>query len=112
MTRAAVYRPLRRYVSRGTATLAAFLFSGALHELAISFPAGAGYGLPTLYFALHGTLVIVERRLMGAGLPIDRHPWVGRLWTLAWLALPLPLLFHPAFLDGVVWPLIGMETRR
>jgi hypothetical protein len=28
--------------------------------------------------------------------------------VLLWLALPLPLLFHRPFLEGCVWPLIGM----
>jgi alginate O-acetyltransferase complex protein AlgI len=107
MTRAAVYRPLVARIGRTGATLAAFAFSGALHELAISYPVDCGYGLPTLYFALHGGLVAVERRLA-----LDRHPTFARLWTLFWLAAPLPLLFHPPFLDGVVWPLVGMETRR
>jgi alginate O-acetyltransferase complex protein AlgI len=32
--------------------------------------------------------------------------WRGRLWTVFWLVLPLPLLFHRPFLAGVVWPLL------
>jgi alginate O-acetyltransferase complex protein AlgI len=110
MTAAAVYRPLCDRIGRRAASGAAFLFSGLLHELAISVPVAAGYGLPSLYFALHGALVVLERELARRGTPIDRRAWVGRLWTFAWLAAPLPLLFHPAFLAGIVWPLIGMET--
>jgi len=34
--------------------------------------------------------------------------WFGRLWTLSWLTLPLPLLFHRPFLAGVIWPLLGI----
>ena len=30
--------------------------------------------------------------------------------TLAWLLVPLPILFHRPFLAGVVWPLIGAES--
>jgi alginate O-acetyltransferase complex protein AlgI len=105
MTATAVYRPLCRHLDRGPARLLAFLFSGALHELAISFPVACGYGLPSLYFLLHGGLVLAEQRLAP-----QRHAWLGHVWTLTWLALPLPLLFHPAFLAGVVWPLLGRST--
>jgi alginate O-acetyltransferase complex protein AlgI len=108
MTARVVYRPLVGRVGEGGATLGAFVFSGLLHELAISLPVHAGYGLPMLYFTLHGLLVLVEGRLARAGMPVDRPAWRGRLWTLAWLVLPLPILFHPPFLRGVVWPLIGM----
>ena len=39
----------------------------------------------------------------------DRSPGLaGRAWTAGWLLVPLPVLFHPYFLRGVVWPLIGM----
>ena len=109
MTALAVYRPLAGRFGTGAATFLAFLFSGLLHELAISVPVRAGYGLPLLYFALHGTLVLVERRLEQARRPIECWGWLARAWTLGWLALPLPVLFHPSFLRGVVWPLIGMD---
>ena len=83
--------------------------SGLLHELAISVPVRAGYGLPLGYFALHGVLLMVEGRLARSGRPIDGRPWIGRAWTLAWLLVPVPILFHRPFLAGVVWPLIGIE---
>ena len=70
----------------------------------------AGYGLPMAYFILHGVLMTVEARLARAKRPIDRVPWIGRVWTLAWLLVPLPILFHRPFLAGVVWPLIGMDS--
>jgi len=108
MTALAVYRPLSR-LGRKTATVAAFLASGLLHELAISVPVLAGFGLPLLYFLLHGMLVLIERRLEQAGLPVASWGWAAHAWVLAWLAAPLPLLFHPPFLRGVVWPLIGLE---
>jgi alginate O-acetyltransferase complex protein AlgI len=105
MTTVAIYRPLARHLGAGTATFMAFLFSGLVHEAAISLPVGAGYGLPMLYFTLHGLLVLAERRWEG----LARLDWLGHAWTLSWLALPLPLLFHPYFLKGVVWPILGIE---
>ena len=109
MTALALYRPLARRVGRRVAVAASFLGSGLLHELAISVPVRAGYGLPMGYFALHGALMVVEGRLSRAGRPIDRVSWIGRAWTLAWLVGPLPALFHRPFLAGVVWPLIGIS---
>jgi alginate O-acetyltransferase complex protein AlgI len=108
MAALAVYQPLVRRYGRGLALAASFLGSGLLHELAISVPVGAGYGMPLGYFALHGVLSMIEGRLARAGHPIDRLPWVGRVWTLVWLVLPLPVLFHPPFIAGVLWPLIGI----
>ena len=77
---------------------AGFVFSAALHEVALSLPVRAGYGLPSAYFCLQGLLVLVERR------------WgiASRVWTAAWILLPVPLVFHPPFLRGVVWPIVGI----
>jgi alginate O-acetyltransferase complex protein AlgI len=97
MTSLAVYRPIAARRGRRAALAAAFLFSGLLHEVAISLPVRAGYGRPLLYFAIHGALTQVER---------ERGPF-GRALTLLVVVLPLPLLFHRPFLQGVIWPLLG-----
>jgi membrane bound O-acyltransferase family protein len=97
MTSVAVYRPLADRVGRRAALVAAFLFSGLLHEVAISLPVRAGFGGPLLYFAIHGLLTQVERE----------HGPFGRAATLLAVVLPLPLLFHRPFLQGVIWPLLG-----
>lgn len=110
MTAIGVFRPLRERIGRRAATAVAFLFSGLLHELAISVPVKAGFGLPLLYFALHVVAMFIEKHFERTGSPIHRKAWVGRLWTTAWLVIPLPILFHRPFLNGCVWPLIGMET--
>jgi Membrane bound O-acyl transferase family len=107
MTALAIYRPLSARLGRGTAMAGAFLCSGLLHELAISVPVLAGFGLPLSYFALQGVLVLAERRLERTRWAMSRWGWLARVWTLGWLVLPLPALFHPWFLHGVVWPLIG-----
>lgn len=94
-----VHRPVRRRAGDTAALMASFLASGLLHEIAISLPVRAGFGLPTLYFLLHGVLVGIERRFPRVA---------NRAWTLFWLAAPLPILFHPWFVRGVVRPLIGL----
>lgn len=108
MTSWSVFRPLTGTIGRDGAAFASFLFSGVLHELAISLPVRQGYGMPLLYFAIHGAGIVLERRLEKRGFAIAAKPWLGRVWTLAWLLLPIPLLFHQAFLRGIVWPIVGI----
>jgi alginate O-acetyltransferase complex protein AlgI len=95
-----LYRPLAGVSGRGAALFATFLFSGLLHEMAISLPVRAGFGLPFLYFMAHGVLVLVE----GAW---GRLP--GRAWTVFWIVAPLPILFHRPFVAQVLWPLLGIS---
>jgi membrane bound O-acyltransferase family protein len=109
MTSAAVYRPLAGRLGRGPGLLAGFAMSGLLHELAISLPVRAGFGLPLAYFLIHGSLVAGERALAARGRPVA-GAW-GRAWTVFWLVAPLPLLFHRPFLAGVAWPLIGIPAE-
>lgn len=107
MTALVVFRPVRRKAGDTAANLAAFLFSGVLHELAISVPVKAGFGLPLLYFAIHAFGTLCERGLQKRGWPLGTACRASRIWTAAWIVLPLPLLFHIPFLKGCVWPLIG-----
>jgi alginate O-acetyltransferase complex protein AlgI len=108
MTQRAVYGPLSGLVGRRLATAAAFLFSALLHELAISVPVRAGYGLPFAYFLVHGLLVMGEKAMARRETEVARSPWVGRAYVIGALLLPLPALFHPPFLRAVVWPLLGI----
>ncbi len=110
MVAIAVYRPLTSKIGRYPALLVGFVFSGLLHELAVSLPVHAGYGLPMLYFILQGLAVLAERLLKQRGFDLRLHPIIGRVWLISWLVLPLPLLFHRYFLSGVIWPLIGLHT--
>ncbi|MCA9114491.1 MAG: membrane bound O-acyl transferase family-domain-containing protein, partial [Planctomycetaceae bacterium] len=109
MTALTVYRPLRRLTGNRLASIVAFLFSGVLHELAISLPVRQGYGLPTLYFVLHAIAMQIEKVLADCGKPINSSRLAGRCWTAVWLVLPLPLLFHVPFLRGCLWPLLGLN---
>lgn len=108
MTTLSIYRPLRGVFGNAPAMFVAFAFSGILHELAISVPVRAGFGLPLLYFALHGVAMLIESRCQALAGLIHSRPWIGRIWTLAWIVIPLPILFHQPFLRGCVWPLVGI----
>jgi len=93
-----LFRPLARTIGSIRATLAVFLFSGLLHELVISLPARAGYGLPTAYFLLQGCGVVVQRGFApsrGVG---------GWLFTMLIAAGPAFWLFHPPFVRHVILP--------
>jgi hypothetical protein len=97
-----LFVPLLRPLGPVGSLIGVFVISGLLHELAISFPAGAGWGLPSCYFLLHGALVALERRLLR---PRRWRGALARLWTWSWLLVPLPLLFHTPFRQALVVPL-------
>ena len=77
------------------ATLAAFFVSGLIHEVVISLPARAGYGLPTTYFLLQAVGILLER-----GFAQIR----GRTFTVLITAVPVFWLFHPPFVRNVILP--------
>jgi alginate O-acetyltransferase complex protein AlgI len=112
MTALIVFRPLKNRVGTRTAMLTAFLFSGALHELAISVPVRACYGLPFLYFVLQAIAMEVENFLSQRNSTWLARPRTGWCWTLLWLLVPLPILFHTPFLAGCVGPLIGLTVAE
>jgi hypothetical protein len=98
-------RPLRRRIGVPAATLVAFVGSGLVHDLVISVPAGAGYGLPTAYFCLQGVALLLERTPAGRRLKLGRG-LRGRLFAIAITAVPAFWLFHPAFVLNVVVPFL------
>lgn len=102
----ALFTPLARRMSPAAAVMIGYLFSGLLHELAISVPAAAGYGLPTLYFVIQGAAILCERRLRRHRL-FSKSAMAGWLWTMAVTAGPACLLFHSPFLHRVVIPLVA-----
>ncbi len=98
-----VFHPLRTSIGAAPASIAAFLVSGFIHELVISFPANAGYGLPTLYFLLQGLGVSLEYSSVGKRLNLNRD-LSGWLFTFLLTAGPAFWLFHPPFIRNVVIP--------
>lgn len=98
-----VFRPLVARLGMTGAMLAVFLVSGIIHDIAVSTPPQAGFGLPTLYFLLQGAAMLVERSRAGKRLGLGRG-LVGRLYTGLAVLAPAGLLFHPPFVYEVVLP--------
>jgi hypothetical protein len=80
-----------------------FLFSGAVHDLVISVPAQGGYGGPTVFFAIQGLAMMIERSPFGRQIGLG-FGWFGRVFAAAVLVAPVGLLFHRAFVVGVIVP--------
>src|SRR4051812_35495445 len=66
------FKPLARKIGARPAMFSVFLLSGLIHDAVISFPAGGGYGLPTLYFILQALGVAAERSGAGKSLGLAR----------------------------------------
>lgn len=95
-----VFRPVAMRWGVRRAQWLVFLFSGLLHEAVISLPAGAGWGGPTAYFLLQALGMDLSRRLhLKEGLAC-------RVWTLAFVILPVGLLFHLPFIHSVILPFL------
>ena len=99
-----LFRPLAARLGPRGAIGAGFLFSGIVHDLVISVPAGGGYGLPTIYFGIQGAALLAERSKFGKRLGLGSG-WTGRAFTAAVVIGPAFGLFHPTFIHAVVLPL-------
>jgi hypothetical protein len=102
-----IYQPLARRWGARRAMAAVFLFSGVLHDVAISLPARAGYGLPTLYFLVQAMGVEIERSRFGRRWRL-RGGLRGWFFTAMFVLGPACLLFHPPFLRKVVIPFLNV----
>lgn len=98
-----VFRPAARRIGIVGATLTSFLVSGLVHELVISLPANASYGLPSAYFLLQGLGVLIERGPTGKRLGLGRG-LRGWLFTMFLVGAPAFWLFHPPFVRQVILP--------
>lgn len=104
------FHPFVRWFGPSIGTLLAFVASGLIHESVISFPAGAGYGGPTVYFAIQGLALLLERtepvrRIM-------RNPHCGWFYTAVFVLGPAGLLFHVPFLTRVIAPFLELIGAR
>jgi hypothetical protein len=105
LTHRFLFEPLTSRFGPRHGVLAGFAFSGLVHELVISVPAGAGYGGPTLFFAIQGVAVTVERSAFGRRLGLGRG-LLGRMFVIATLVGPVGLLFHRPFVVGIITPFL------
>lgn len=102
LTTIAVLRPLKSTYGPKLAFWASFIFSGLLHEMAISLPVESGFGKPFLYFIIQAILILtVDRYLIMKQSSIV----VRSFMILCCLFLPIFLLFHKDFITQVVIPL-------
>ncbi|MDB6019957.1 MAG: rane protein [Pedosphaera sp.] len=100
-----LFRPFHRQLGLAVATMGVFLASGMIHELVLSVPARAGYGLPTLYFLLQGAGILAEHTALGTKISL-RHGIIGWCFTVALTAIPAFWLFHPPFITRVIIPFL------
>lgn len=98
-----IFRPLHRILGVEAAGLLVFLVSGLLHDLVISLPARAGYGLPTAYFLLQGTGIAFEHSGFGKRLGLGQGVR-GWLYMAVVITAPVYWLFHPWFVERVIIP--------
>jgi len=102
-----IFRPAARRLGVVGATVAVFLASGFLHDIVISLPARAGFGLPTAYFFLQSLGVLLERSPLGKRLELQR-PARGRLLVALFTIAPAFWLFHPPFVERVILPFLNI----
>ena len=102
-----LFVPLARSLSPTVAVIVGYLFSGIIHELAISVPAGGGYGLPTAYFLIQAVGILTERRLRRSGIDLTTG-FRGRIWAVLIVAPGVLVLFPPPFVTAVAAPLADL----
>ena len=91
-----LFMPLKRKLGPSLGVFCTFLFSGLIHELAISLPTGAGYGLPTIYFLIQAIGMHIERLNLN---------WLPKkVFTYIVIIGPAFILFHPPFMKEIIIP--------
>jgi len=105
----AVLRPLKNSIGKEKAVLLSFILSGLLHELAITVPVNAGFGMPTAYFVIQGCAVLAEQAIKKRNAPLFQSLLFAKTWLLFWLVAPIGLLFPYQFIRLIIWPLAGLN---
>ncbi|MCA9450009.1 MAG: hypothetical protein KC931_23005, partial [Candidatus Omnitrophica bacterium] len=111
LTHRYLFIPLSSLLGPRWGIFGGFLMSGLIHDVVISIPAKGGYGLPTLFFILQAVGFFIERSRWGKRVGLRRHVR-GWLFTMAFLAIPVPLLFHGPFIQNVVLPFMEAMGAR
>lgn len=98
-----IFKPLVMKLGTKAALFLSFLFSGVLHDLLISVPAGAGYGLPTAYFLFQAIGILLERKLF-KNIKSTEKKYARWVFTHFFTIMPAYILFHPPFVKVVMIP--------
>jgi hypothetical protein len=107
LTTLAVVRPLKQRFGPSTAFWISYVFSGLLHELAISLPVNSGFGKPFTYFLIQALLIMTIEKYLITRLP---NGLTRTCWVLTCLFTPIFLLFHKEFILQIVIPLVNYLT--
>ena len=110
LTHTFLFRPLARPLGLQRALAASFVFSGLVHDLVISVPAGGGYGGPTAFFIVQAIAILFEKSPLGRRLGLGRG-LRGWLFTALTLLGPARLLFHDPFITAIVIPFMKALWR-
>ncbi len=105
-----VFRPSLARFGAAAATLFVFLFSGIVHDVVVSIPAGAGYGMPTAYFLLQGAALLFERTDFAKQLGLGRGGPISRVYALVVVLAPAGILFHRPFIENVIYPMLNTAS--
>jgi alginate O-acetyltransferase complex protein AlgI len=106
LTTIAVLRPVRSKTGATIAFWTAYVFSGLLHEMAISLPVRTGFGKPFLYFIIQAILILtIDKYFLRV-----RNAMLRTALILLCLFAPVFLLFHEAFIRKIVIPLVAYLT--
>ncbi len=105
LTHRFLFRPLLPGCGARGALFAVFLLSGLIHEVAITLPAGGGYGGPTCYFLLQACGLLIERSRFGKAIGLAAG-WRGWLFSVLLLVLPVGLLFPLIFVREIILPML------
>jgi len=111
LTHRFLFRPLTPRLGPRLAILAGFVFSGLVHDVVISVPAGGGYGGPTLFFGTQAVAMFAERSRAGRAIGLGRG-WRGRLFAMMVLVVPAYGLFHPPFVRNIIVPFMQALGAR
>ncbi len=103
LTHRFLFRPMTRRFGVRAGIAVGFIFSGLVHDLVISVPASGGYGGPTMFFALQGIGILIERSRFGQATGLGRGI-IGWFFTMLMLVVPVPILFHPPFVERIIIP--------
>jgi hypothetical protein len=102
-----IFRPLVRRRGPRVASWGVFLFSGLVHDLVITVPAGGGYGLPTLYFLLQAAVLELTHSAQGKKWNL-RSGLRARLIAVITLVAPLGLLAPRPFVENCIVPMVRL----